>query len=51
MLFSMKNFVLWAGVYNAGLALVFPPLYRALVAGMGLVDRGLRGHADTHRVS
>jgi len=32
MLFSMKNFVLWTGVYNAGLALVlvFPPVYRAL---------------------
>jgi len=30
--FSMRQFVLWSGVYNAGLALflLFPPLYRGL---------------------
>jgi len=30
--FSMRQFVFWSGVYNAGLALflLFPPLYRTL---------------------
>jgi hypothetical protein len=30
--FSMRQFVFWSGVYNAGLSvfLLFPPLYRAL---------------------
>jgi len=30
--FTMKNFVFWSGVYNAGLALTltFPPVYRLL---------------------
>lgn len=32
MKFTMRTFVYWSGVYNAGLALflLFPPLYRAL---------------------
>ncbi|MFI3198040.1 MAG: hypothetical protein QX196_06945 [Methylococcaceae bacterium] len=36
--FTMKNFVFWSGVYNAGLAvfLLFPPLYRGV--GMNICD-------------
>lgn len=28
--FKMNSFVFWSGVYNAGLALTFPPVYRWL---------------------
>ncbi|MCX7099810.1 MAG: hypothetical protein NTV43_18100 [Methylococcales bacterium] len=36
--FSMKNFIFWSGVYNAGLALflLFPPLYRGV--GLNICD-------------
>ncbi len=36
--FTMKNFVFWTGVYNAGLALflLFPPLYRSI--GLNICD-------------
>ncbi len=36
--FTMKKFVFWSGVYNAGLAvfLLFPPLYRGV--GMNICD-------------
>ena len=48
--FTMKNFVFWSGVYNAGLAvfLLFPPLYRGLGlehlrSCLGLANRWLFG--------
>lgn len=44
--FTMKNFIFWSGVYNAGLAvfLLFPPLYQGsgyeyLLSCLGLANR------------